>query len=678
MTPLLFVELGVLLFCAFILGEIVVRLKQPAVIGQLAAGVLLSPAVLGKLMPGVYQGLFAQTSVQHQFVDAISWIGIIFLLLLAGMEMDLDAVQRQGKSLLIISIFGSIVPLAVGFAAGFFLPDEFMGPGSSRLSVAWFFGTLLSMSSVPVIATMLSQMGLYHTRTAQLILSSALVHDAVGYILLGFVACHRGSGGSDTVQWLPAAGTVGFLLLMYVMRKPIFAGFRRVGYRSQTQYALLTMAATLALFASAVTQFIGIHVVLGAFVTGLVIGQLPIIEKSVRQPFRAFTDSVLAPIFFATAGLNCDFSKVFSIRGLAAVAIVLALAGISKIGGCILGGTLCRFQMSESMCIGIGANTFGAVGLIVGLVCYSLNLITREFYTIIVLVSLLSTAIAPSALSWAFSRVSKKEISDNEFIGRLSKKFLPEQDVRILVGNSDRHELSACRIILSGLGHFVHGELTVLEIKPGNPGNNRGGPGLPQDFAQCMGGLVVISRTVEDKSYSIGLMQEAKRGYDLVVLPITGADDLSVLGHDIICPSIADGMSAFIFLKTQESDASESTSESKSVAVIIDGTPASLTVGKLAAMICSKHALTLMAILGEDAGAAECILRGIATKYDVDLTVSVVPSLEAMQIKQIVETYRPALIIASSALRYETPDIAIPVARDLLLMSRPVALFVST
>ena len=180
---LLLVQIAVLLATARFLGEIMRKLKQPPVVGELMAGVLLGPSVLGVLWPDALHALFPKDQHQADLLAAISWIGVLFLLICTGLETDLGLIKRRGKTALLISAGGIIVPFATGFALGELLPEAYLADPSARLVFSLFMAVAMSISAVPVIAKVLMDLKLIRRDIGQLILASAMTDDTVGWMV---------------------------------------------------------------------------------------------------------------------------------------------------------------------------------------------------------------------------------------------------------------------------------------------------------------------------------------------------------------------------------------------------------------------------------------------------------------------------------------------------------------
>src|SRR5437660_3507795 len=180
-------QVGILLATALIFGRIAVKLKLPAVVGELLAGVLIGPTMFGHLAPGAWAWLFPANAGQAHMIDGLAQIGLLLLVGLTGAQLDLKHVRRRGATAMKVSLGGLLVPLIFGVAVGFVLPNALLVPTTTRATFAVFLGVALCVSAIPVIAKTLMDMKLMHRDVGQLTLAAGMVDDAVGWFLLSVV-----------------------------------------------------------------------------------------------------------------------------------------------------------------------------------------------------------------------------------------------------------------------------------------------------------------------------------------------------------------------------------------------------------------------------------------------------------------------------------------------------------
>jgi Kef-type K+ transport system membrane component KefB/nucleotide-binding universal stress UspA family protein len=466
---LLLLQIAVLLFTARLLGEIMRKLGQPAVIGELVAGVALGPSVLGALAPQLQQYVFPPIQSQADLLSVVSWLGVLFLILATGFETDIGLIKRRGKYALIISSFGISIPLAAGVTFGFFLPDAYLADVDKRLVFALFMAVSMSICAVPVIAKVLMDLKLIRRDIGQLILASAMTDDTVGWILLSVVAGLATAGSVDPLSIGQAiGGALLFLGLMLTIGVPIFSKIisgvdKRIGGAN----AQMSLIVALAFGCAALTHQMGIEAVLGAFAVGILVGQAPRFRKEVAHTLEMTTASFLAPIFFASAGVKVNLALVakpeVAIVGLA----VLGLACACKISGVYIGAWAAGLSHWERLAMGFGMNARGAMEIVVATVGLGLGILTVEMYSIIVMVAIVTSLMAPPMLRWCLGKV---KIGDHE-AHRLETEAVNassfiRQIRRVMIVTRSAHSVDLPAQLVGYLSHEQPIECTAIYARP--------------------------------------------------------------------------------------------------------------------------------------------------------------------------------------------------------------------
>jgi len=406
----LLLALAVLLGAARVLGEFARQLKQPAVLGEILAGILLGPTVLGALSPGTYDWLFP---VNHESPTRIAEDGFIImsatlLLLVVGLEVDLSRVWRQGKAMLLVSAFGIVIPFTLGSTLGWFAPGAIGVPGVSddlALPLAIFAGIAMSITALPVIAKILMDLNLAKSDMGMLVISSAMLNDLVGWIGFAVVlallpqaveaAAAGGDAGGGGV--LGTVGmTLGFLAVMMTVGRWI--AHRTLPYvQAHWSYpgGVIGMVFVIALACAAFTEHLGVHSIFGAFIAGVAVGDSHHLRERTRDTIHQFVMNIFAPVFFASIGLRINFVEAFD---LGAVLIVLGVAMVGKVAGCYLGAKIAGLSNREAGGVGFGMAAQGAVGIILGQLARQAELITDELLVAIVIMALGTSLVAGPAM----------------------------------------------------------------------------------------------------------------------------------------------------------------------------------------------------------------------------------------------------------------------------------------
>ncbi|NCW49546.1 MAG: cation:proton antiporter, partial [Actinobacteria bacterium] len=299
------VQLAVLLALARLLGQACKRLGQPAVVGELAAGVLVGPSVLGRISPDAFDWLFPADSVQSGMLFTVGWLGVMLLLVTTGFETDLTLIGRLGRAVLWVTVGSLVIPFAFGVGGGALIPDTFLTVGEDRVIFALFLATALTISSLPVIATILADLRLLRRNFGQLTIAAGMANDVVGWILLGLIAGLVSTGQFEVGDFLTTlGGLVVFLVIAVALGQRIVDRALLAMRRTSVGTAgWLTMAIVISVGLGAITQALGVEAVLGAFVAGILLGRSRYTRHDVEEQIETVTSSLLAPVFFATAGL---------------------------------------------------------------------------------------------------------------------------------------------------------------------------------------------------------------------------------------------------------------------------------------------------------------------------------------------------------------------------------------
>jgi Kef-type K+ transport system membrane component KefB len=311
----MFLALAALLGAAKIAGELMHKLDQPSVLGEILAGILLGPTVLGHFKPAVYQALFPSTGAMPIVLDTVTTLGVVFFLLVAGLEIDLRSIFRQGRSALLVSFFGVVVPFVFGFSTAAFFP-RFLGAqrGADPMIFSLFVGTALSISALPVIAKILIDLNLLRSEMGTVVMSSAMFDDLVGWILfsaiLGMmnVDGHTAGGVKRTIILVVAFAALALTLGRWLIDKLL----PHIQAHTTWPGGVLGFIFTLTLCSAAFAEYAGIHAVFGAFIAGIAIGGSTHLRTRTVEQIRQIVMNVFAPFFFASIGLRTNFVTNFN------------------------------------------------------------------------------------------------------------------------------------------------------------------------------------------------------------------------------------------------------------------------------------------------------------------------------------------------------------------------------
>jgi Kef-type K+ transport system membrane component KefB/nucleotide-binding universal stress UspA family protein len=533
----LFAQIVLMLLVGRLLGELMHRLGQPAVMGQLLAGVLLGMSVLGKFAPHLYRELFPNSPEQKRMLDAIAQTGVLMLLLLTGMETDLRLIQRVRRMAFFSSIGGIVLPFTCGFLIGEFLPASMLPDPQKKLATSLFLATALSISSVKIVAMVLMEVGFLRRNVGQVILASAILDDTIGWIIISIIGAIASQGAINLGHLgFSVLGTIIFLAFSFTTGKRVVAYIIRwTNDRLTIEMPVITAILILMLLASLLTDYIGVHTVLGAFIVGVLIGQSPFLTRHIEEQLRGLIVAFFAPIFFAVAGLSIDLTVLGNPYFIKLALGLIAIASFGKIVGCYAGGRVGGLSGRESFALAIGMNARGSTEVIVATIGLSLGVLTRDIFTLIVVMAITTTMITPPLLRWALARIppTGEERERLEKEKAEAKDFVPHVE-RLLIA-VDKSENGKLASILAGMFTGTRHVLsTVIELKRTHE--------TPQVFdekpseivkttaemataKQSVGGsgqapapLVKSDTKPWAESYAPAILSEAQKGYDMIFL----------------------------------------------------------------------------------------------------------------------------------------------------------------
>jgi Kef-type K+ transport system membrane component KefB len=385
-TEQLFVSIIVILVSARILGEIFQRIGQPPLVGELLAGLVIGPSILGLVGPSAD-------------LHVISNLAVFFLMFLAGLEMDPREIRRAGGSAIVISIIAFFIPLLAGTGTSLLF-------GLTTVQ-SLFMGLLLSITAVPVSAIVLMQFGILNSRLGNTVITAAVVNDIMSLIMLSIILQIAADGGTAQlnvgdvmVSGINMAVFLGGIFLLDIILRKIAGGLRRkvepFFKKLQTKEAAFGVLLITAIAISLIAQDIGLHFVIGTFFSGLVIYRGRIGRENFNKVYRtisAITFGFFAPIFFALIGIEFNVQSLVS-----AIPLFLALLGVAivtKVAAGYIGAKIVGFSREVSLAIGFLMNGRGMVELVIASIGFGLGIIDMTLFSIAVAIGLVTTVLAP-------------------------------------------------------------------------------------------------------------------------------------------------------------------------------------------------------------------------------------------------------------------------------------------
>jgi Kef-type K+ transport system membrane component KefB len=388
----LFLVIAAILAAAKLLGELAERIGQPAVLGELVAGVLLGGSVLG-VVPA--EGGAAE------LIHVLAELGVLLLLFEIGLETDLREMFRVGPASLAVAVVGVVVPFGLGYLYWAYVPHVHSGQGDVR-TAAIFVGATLTATSVGITARVLSDLGRMATQEARIIIGAAVIDDVLGLVILSVVS-GVAAGAAITmlgILWTLAVAA-GFLVVAVLVGRFVLPHLFDVIVRMRVRYVLVVAAVAFALGLAALADLAGSALIIGAFAAGLILSgtnQFDTIEHEVKPVASVFT-----PIFFVNVGASVDLrlldpTSAASRGTLGVAAALIALAIVGK----LVAGWAAPWVRMRRIVVGVGMIPRGEVGLIFADIGRRSGVMSSEVFGAVLLVVMVTTFIAPPALKALF------------------------------------------------------------------------------------------------------------------------------------------------------------------------------------------------------------------------------------------------------------------------------------
>jgi len=661
-SELLFVaQIVLLILVGRLLGEVMLRFKQPAIMGQLIAGLLLGPSLLGAVFPDWQHALFPAAKEQKAMLDAVAQFGILLLLLLTGMETDLKLVKQTGRASAFASVAGILVPFACGVALGEMLPDSMLPDPGKRLITSLFLGTALSIASVKIVATVIREMNFTRRTVGQVIIASAIIDDTVGWIITAIIFSLALQGQVDAFSLAKSVlGTLVFMGLSFTIgRRVVFSIIRWVNDTFVSEFAVITAILLIMCTMAMITDLIGVHTVLGAFVAGILIGESPILTRHIAEQLRGLIIAFFMPVFFGTAGLNADLTILKDPALLALTFGLIVIASLGKFGGAFIGGKLAGLTQWESLALGCGMNARGSTEVIVATIGLSMGALNPNLFTMIVAMAVITTTAMPPTLRWALARLPmrKDEKQRLEREEMEEKGFVPNLERLLIAVDDSPNGKFASRV--AGMLAGTHGmPTTVLHItdaakiedkKPADKGSEaketmNSGDGKAQSKAadkaeekktkdagetvkeaaeqiksnqkeeEKVDTPVRVTTIVHEAPGPDAIAEEAKKGYDLMIIGLEKTTHRGKDFHESVT-TLAQGFEGPLAITAARGDLAKKPGGKLSILVPVNGTEPSRRAAEVAITMAraTKAPLTVLYVTVRSAGRPG-VRRGIRTR----------------------------------------------------------------
>jgi len=464
-VSMLLLQIISILIVSRLFGYLFAKIGQPTVIGEILAGIVLGPSLLGYFYPHAFHFLFAANSLGNIYI--LSQVGLILFMFTVGMDLNLGALKERMGVTFVVSHASIIIPYFLGMLLAYFVYKEFASAHTDFLSFALFIGISMSITAFPVLARIVQEKGLTKTHLGAMAIASAAINDVTAWCILAAAIAIAKTG-----SFLSSLYTIGFsilyVLVMFLIVKPFLKRVGQIYSNSEVlNKSIIAFLLLILILSSFLTHVIGIHPLFGAFLAGVVMPQLPNFRRLVIEKLEDVSVTLLLPLFFVFTGLHTEIGLLNTpyLWGICAIFILVAISG-KFIGGAftarILGET-----WKDSLSIGVLMNTRGLMELIVLNIGYEMGILPPPIFVMLVIMALVTTFMTTPILSIINRLFPEKDVEKEYIIQQTQGIF----KVLIALGNPENGKamLNVAKTVLDGTKNSL--AVTVLHITPGTDTN---------------------------------------------------------------------------------------------------------------------------------------------------------------------------------------------------------------
>ena len=408
----LILQVAVILVAARVVGFLFQKINQPQVMGEMVAGILLGPSLLGWLAPGISASLFPPASLGY--LNALSQVGLVVFMFVVGLALNPTELHDYGHAAVLTSHLSIVAPFCLGGLTALYLYPRLSDDSVTFTGFALFMGAAMSITAFPVLARILSERGLLRSRMGTLAIACAAVDDVTGWCILAYIVVLVRVTHAARPAWVTIAGSLVYVALMlFVVRRFLPAFERSFRRREKLSDNMVAVIVVLVLASALATEWLGIHLLFGAFLMGAIMPKIPEFTSYLLHKFESVTVVLLLPLFFAFTGLRTRIGVGGggAIWFYSAIVIVVAITG--KLGGSMLAARLAGTPWRDAASLGILMNTRGLMELVILNIGLDIGVISPAMFSIMVLMALVTTFMTTPLLEWVYpSRLLRAEVED--------------------------------------------------------------------------------------------------------------------------------------------------------------------------------------------------------------------------------------------------------------------------
>ncbi|HEX5329570.1 cation:proton antiporter [Sulfuricurvum sp.] len=415
--PLLLIQFIVIMIVTRLFGYLVSFVAQPTVVGEILAGIILGPSLMGALFPDMFITLFPKESLGN--LHLISQLGLIFFMFVVGMELDFDKIKKQSSASVFISHVSIIFPFFLGVALAYWLYPIFAPKNISFIPFALFIGIAMSITAFPVLARIIKEKNLSDTRYGSMAITCAAADDITAWYILALIIAFSISGSLSSSIVLLIFIAVYVITMFYVVR-PLLA---KIGHAQSERLSMngMSFIIVLLLLSSLATEAIGVHALFGAFMAGAMMPSSAVsrLKELIAPRLEYVSLLVLLPLFFALTGLRSEIGLLNSVDAWIVCGGIIVIAVFGKLFGSALASKYMGFSWRDSFALGILMNTRGLMELVVLNIGYEMGILSTELFTMFVVM-----ALATTIMTGPFLNLITRGFKENKVVETMQKSLI--------------------------------------------------------------------------------------------------------------------------------------------------------------------------------------------------------------------------------------------------------------
>ena len=464
-AALLLLQIAAILLVARLFGFLFAKMGQPTVIGEILAGIVLGPSLLGQISPVAFNFLFAPESLDSLYI--LSQIGLVLFMFIIGLELDLSSLKSKMSETFVISQASILIPFFCGMVLAYFIYQEFAAAQTAFLPFALFIGISMSITAFPVLARIVQEKGLTRTHLGTVSLASAAIGDVTAWCMLAAIIAIAKSG-----SFISSLYTIGFailyVLVMFFVIRPFLSRIGKIYSNTEVMNKSIFAFFVLILILSAfITQYIGIHALFGAFLAGVIMPPFPQFRKMLIERIEDISVTLFLPLFFVYTGLNTEIGLLNTPHLWAICGVIILVAIFGKFVGSAVPAYIVGESKKDSLSIGVLMNTRGLMELIVLNIGFEMGILPPAIFVMLVIMALVTTFMTTPAMSLIERLYSHKTVQQEY----QQTKALGIFRVLVAMGNpvNGKPMLRVAKSVLDGVKKSL--DVTALHLTPGTDTN---------------------------------------------------------------------------------------------------------------------------------------------------------------------------------------------------------------